>query len=112
MCPLCGFWYVDETALEHHLAQFTYFLSLGIVKNLQMPSVNDPRIGISEVARYLGRHISDVYNLSPRRFEELIAQVYKDLGYSVQLTQQSCDGGYDILLLERSKVAHRRVVTL
>lgn len=38
-----------------------------------------------------------VYDLPPRKFEELIADLLADLGYEVELTPQSRDGGKDIL---------------
>lgn len=35
--------------------------------------------------------------LSPRKFEELVARLFKDKGYEVTLTQATRDGGYDFL---------------
>ncbi len=39
-----------------------------------------------------------LYRLTPREFEELIAHLLEGEGYSVSLTQQSHDGGKDILI--------------
>ena len=36
-------------------------------------------------------------DMSPREFEELVADVYRGLGYEVELTQQARDGGVDIV---------------
>ncbi|MCO1657353.1 restriction endonuclease [Pseudonocardia humida] len=38
-------------------------------------------------------------NLSPRDFERLIARLYREMGYSVQLTPPQKDGGRDVLAL-------------
>jgi HJR/Mrr/RecB family endonuclease len=38
-----------------------------------------------------------LYQLAPRKFEELIARLFKDRGYEVSLTQSTRDGGYDLL---------------
>lgn len=38
-----------------------------------------------------------VYNLEPNEFEELVAEVYRRNGYSVRVTQQTRDGGRDII---------------
>jgi len=46
---------------------------------------------------YLSKHPEVVYELSPRKFEELIAELLKDMGYEVTLTPSSKDGGRDIL---------------
>ena len=45
----------------------------------------------------LQRQPFDIYGLPPRQFEELIAALLDDMGWEVHLTQQSRDGGRDIL---------------
>ena len=40
---------------------------------------------------------SNLRNLSPREFEELLADILRDLGWDVELTKQTRDGGADIL---------------
>jgi hypothetical protein len=40
-----------------------------------------------------------LFQLSPRRFEELVADLWDKLGYSVQLTAQTRDGGRDIIAI-------------
>ncbi|HKV39549.1 MAG TPA: restriction endonuclease, partial [Blastocatellia bacterium] len=39
----------------------------------------------------------DVYNLTPRQFEEVIARLLEDRGFTVEVTQRTRDGGKDIL---------------
>ncbi|GAB2799228.1 hypothetical protein GCM10027275_51330 [Rhabdobacter roseus] len=38
-----------------------------------------------------------IRNLTPRQFEELLAELLKDMGWDVELTKQTRDGGSDIL---------------
>lgn len=38
-----------------------------------------------------------VYNISPREFEELVAEVFARRGYNVEITQATRDGGCDII---------------
>lgn len=38
-----------------------------------------------------------LYQLGPRKFEELIAKLFADQGYEVSLTPATRDGGYDLL---------------
>lgn len=45
----------------------------------------------------LRRHPAAIYELPPRKFEELIAELLSDLGYDVELTPATRDGGKDIL---------------
>ena len=58
----------------------------------------------SELKRYLSRHPEKIYNLSPRKFEELIASILTDLGFDVELTQATRDGGSDIIAYIRNAV--------
>lgn len=52
-----------------------------------------------KVFAYLAEHPEEIYrNLSPREFEEFMAQLYNKLGYNVELTQTTRDGGKDIIL--------------
>lgn len=44
----------------------------------------------------LRRTPRDLDNLSPRAFEELIADLLREMGYAVELTRASKDGGVDI----------------
>jgi HJR/Mrr/RecB family endonuclease len=40
--------------------------------------------------------------LDPRQFEELIAEIWSRFGYTVELTSQTRDGGYDVVAVKRS----------
>jgi HJR/Mrr/RecB family endonuclease len=58
----------------------------------------------TELKRYLSKHPEKLYDLSPRKFEELIASILKDLGFEVELTQATRDGGSDIIAYIRNAV--------
>jgi HJR/Mrr/RecB family endonuclease len=45
----------------------------------------------------LRRNPEQLYNLEPRQFEELIAELLASFGWSVEPTGATRDGGYDIL---------------
>jgi HJR/Mrr/RecB family endonuclease len=57
-----------------------------------------------EVKKYLKKHPQKLYELSPRKFEELVASILKDLGFEVELTQATRDGGRDIIAHVRNAV--------
>ncbi|MER8708944.1 restriction endonuclease [Mesorhizobium sp. M0220] len=44
-----------------------------------------------------------LYELDPRKFEEIIADLMEDMGYDVELTPRSNDGGKDILASTETK---------
>lgn len=50
----------------------------------------------TELIKFLARHPDLVYELDPRKFEELVAEIFRDLGYDTMLTPKSKDGGRDI----------------
>jgi Restriction endonuclease. len=50
----------------------------------------------AEIIRYLSKHPHELYNLRPRQFEELVAEVLASYGWELELTPATRDGGYDI----------------
>jgi len=63
------------------------------------------RITLTEIDHNLINHLANnpdiVYDLSPRKFEELIAELLDDMGYKVTLTPETKDGGRDVLAVVR-----------
>lgn len=54
-----------------------------------------------EILAYFGRHPELLHSLPPRKFEELVAAVFKQNGFSVELTPETRDGGIDIIAVRR-----------
>ena len=50
-----------------------------------------------EFVRQIQKRPEDIYQLSPRKFEILTAELLKDLGWHIELTPQTRDGGKDII---------------
>lgn len=63
------------------------------------------RIDVSEVNDWmlneLSKNPADLYQLSSRRFEELIAEIFMRKGYDVELTPATRDGGKDIYVARK-----------
>ena len=57
-----------------------------------------------EMKRYFAKHPEKLYNLSPRQFEKLIADILSDLGFEVKLTQATRDGGKDIYAYIKNQI--------
>jgi hypothetical protein len=67
--------------------------------------ISYPIISINEgIKQYLAKHPEKVHELNPRKFEELIADILHDLGFSVELTKATRDGGVDIYAYIRTAV--------
>jgi restriction system protein len=60
-----------------------------------------------EVLQYFARHPELLFSLRPRKFEEVIAAIFRNHGYDVELTPESRDGGVDILAVRKSDLTGR-----
>jgi restriction system protein len=58
-------------------------------------------IAYDELIREIAKHPQNIYNISPRRFEEIIAYILEQFGFTVDLTAQTRDGGSDILAVTK-----------
>ncbi|HEX6746491.1 MAG TPA: restriction endonuclease [Longimicrobium sp.] len=56
----------------------------------------------TELRRHLAAHPDELHRIDPRKFEELVAEVYRDHGWEVELSVRTRDGGYDIIALRKS----------
>ncbi len=64
----------------------------------------------SELFAYLSKHPEHLLQLSPRKFEEITAEMLRRLGYDVHLTPPAKDGGRDILAYLSSPIG--KILTL
>jgi RNA polymerase sigma factor for flagellar operon FliA len=54
-----------------------------------------------EFINYLKKHPKALYEIKPRQFEELIAEILTSYGWQIQLTPPIKDGGYDIFAISK-----------
>jgi hypothetical protein len=93
-CYFCGWfqWHMSESwCTLYDEEQFRQAILVDL-------DVDDPSLAESEIRAGLVGDRMRAQLLSPRRFEELVANIYKDLGYEVVLTRSSRDDGRDIIL--------------
>lgn len=57
-----------------------------------------------ELIAHLAKHPDKMHDISPRKFEELIAELFKDKGYEVELCRRGADGGVDVYAMQKSSV--------
>lgn len=62
-----------------------------------------------EILAYFGRHPEMMYSLPPRKFEELVAAVFKQSGFDVELTPETRDGGIDIIAVRNGALVGREL---
>jgi HJR/Mrr/RecB family endonuclease len=68
--------------------------------------VSDLRFVNRRILDRIGRKAAEVYNLSARQFEELVAELFDERGYKVELTQQTRDGGKDLIILDHCDIGN------
>jgi restriction system protein len=63
-------------------------------------------VRVSDVSEELIRRLAArpelLYELTPRKFEELMAEIFERQGFEVRLTKQTRDGGYDLYLVQHT----------
>jgi restriction system protein len=74
---------------------------LGVGENAARRLTLDVKAADAELMRRVSFDPDLVYTLPPRRFEELAAALFESLGYSVELTPASKDGGKDLYVARR-----------
>jgi hypothetical protein len=73
-------------------------LRAGLVVQVDLAEIN------AELVRYLADHPEKMYELKPRLFEELVAELFRAKGYEVELGPGRKDGGVDIRAFLRSDI--------
>lgn len=94
----------SKAALDQAEAHFENYLANTSEKIIEIPdSIAVASAGIvvtagSQLLEYLARYPEHLHSLHWRAFEELIATIFSDLGYEVELMPATHDGGKDIIV--------------
>ena len=94
-------------AIHDEIGELRYDHALGVLHTIctaakpppELVKLND-RI-TTELIVYLKKHPDKMYELKPRQFEELIAEILTSYGWEVQITPPTKDGGYDIFAVSK-----------
>ena len=58
----------------------------------------------AEILAYFAKHPEMLFSVPPRKFEELIASIFRNSGFLVELTPETRDGGVDIIAVRHDKI--------
>lgn len=61
--------------------------------------ITDLSDGTSHLLQELDRNPNAIYDVDPRKFEELIARIFSLHGFTVELTKRTRDGGRDVIAI-------------
>jgi len=94
----------EENAVEKLTSKMKQASQAGKIENeLYHSSLFDPKSPIiikdmdDAVKHFFKKYPERMYDMNPRKFEELIAAIFKDFGFDVELTKATRDGGRDII---------------
>ncbi|MBO9732403.1 MAG: restriction endonuclease [Chitinophaga sp.] len=99
-CWVCGWWRLIkriDVSAEAWQIWSLHFGCAGSLRNLDVFNIETP---LDEVRDFICRNYDKRINIHPRLFEELVASVFKSLGYGVVVTGYSNDGGIDIVMID------------
>ena len=70
----------------------------GLILRIDLTEIND------ELIKYLAQHPEKMHDMAPRKFEELVAAIFRAKGYTVELTPATRDGGFDVRAFHRNDI--------
>jgi hypothetical protein len=98
-CGFCG-WGRGDASFEDEESEAEW-TTYNILRAFDISSTELP---LKDLRAFIATNPARANDLPPRRFEQLVADVFRNGGYSVELTQTSRDGGRDLLLLSQASL--------
>jgi hypothetical protein len=99
VCPVCGWWkatgYADGDDFFYRGQSGYIEGAAASLRDMDLTDISSP---ITEVRSYLAAKYEKRFTLHPRLFEETVASVFGDIGYSAEATAYSGDDGIDVIL--------------
>lgn len=59
---------------------------------------------IPRLIEYLKENPQHIHQIDPREFEKVVAEIFREKGFNVALTQRVCDGGKDVIAIENNSL--------
>ncbi len=112
-CSYCGHRNRIISVVVHEAIHITDSVDVKIIPktdfDLNVPYEGKTIIDVSKtvdekLVSYFRHHPHELKRMNRRLFEELIAELFCGFGYEVELTQQTRDGGKDIIAVRRNEV--------
>lgn len=106
ICQICGWWKalstkidVSDSGSELPLTVIQENGAFAILKNFNTRDINAP---IADIRSFLLAKYESRFDIHPRLFENTVADVFRNLGYSTTITAYSSDGGIDVILQDNN----------
>ncbi|MFY9261300.1 MAG: restriction endonuclease [Gallionella sp.] len=89
--------YVDDSPIYTFPVPEIYIPSQRIITDLSELNNTTPRL-----IALIQKDSSYIHRISPREFEEIIAEIFRQQGFEVELTKRTRDGGKDVIAVHRN----------
>jgi HJR/Mrr/RecB family endonuclease/DNA-binding CsgD family transcriptional regulator len=97
---------VDSYQEEVKVEDYEKIAELPVDLNIVLISTNV----YENLIHHFARNPEKMKTLDPRKFEEIIAELFFGFGYHVELTKQTRDGGRDIIAIKDSEVLAKYII--
>lgn len=103
-CKKCGWWFARKDVKVKTVTfdvpfgtSFDNYImgAAGCLKKLDLADIDTP---CQEIRDFLVGRYPERFNIHPKKFEDVVASVFRDLGYSALVTNYSGDDGIDVIL--------------
>lgn len=101
VCPQCGWWIVNRRRQWAPILPWPDmggYRDFGAVSCLKRLDLSDLTLPLEDVRAYLFAKYDSRHDVHPRLFEQTVASVFESIGFEVEVTTYSNDGGIDIIL--------------
>jgi len=69
--------------------------------NRIITDISDIYNTVPQLIKLIQEDNSYIHRISPREFEEIIAEIFRDKGFDVEITKKTRDGGKDIIAIHK-----------
>lgn len=103
-CKVCGWWIIKTTQTGSQdktiFPGFPYrhHETHGAAAVLRDLDLSDQTLPLTEIRQYLAARYDDRFHIDAAKFEDVVVSVYRDLGYDVEATGRTGDGGIDAVV--------------
>jgi hypothetical protein len=91
--------YVDDSPIYTFPEPEIYIPNQRIIAELSEINNTTPKL-----ISLIQQDSSYIYRISPREFEEIIAEIFRQQGFEVELTKRTRDGGKDVIAVHRNSM--------
>jgi HJR/Mrr/RecB family endonuclease len=97
-CPMCGWWTATRQESRSGRGDSIFFSRWGSAGKLRDLDMRDQSVPLEAIRSYLAARYDARFAIDPWKFEEVVASVFRDIGYGARVTGKTRDGGIDVIL--------------